>query len=125
MVAHSRILFSNHVDANEVAQHWVRKIGYMLSKAMDFRTNNEQQIRITDVLYKDLVSDSQSVLKRIYNNQNLEISPELQKVFEIAEHSNPRGKYGFHHYAHEDFGIDKSFIDEFTMPYQMFQKGLK
>ncbi len=125
MVAHSRILFSNHVDANEVAQHWVRKIGYMLSKAMDFRTKNEQKIRITDVSYKDLVSDSQSVLKRIYNSQNLEISPELQKIFETAEHSNPRGKYGFHHYAHEDFGIDRDFIDRFTMPYQLFQKNLK
>jgi hypothetical protein len=125
MVAHSRILFSNDVDANEVARHWVRKIGYMLSKAMDFRTKNESQIHITDVLYKDLVNDSQSVLKRIYNNQNLEISSELQKIFETAEHSNPRGKYGFHHYAHEDFGIDKDFIDKFTMQYQMFQKNLK
>lgn len=125
MVAHSRILFSNDVDANEVARHWVRKIGYMLSRAMDFRLKNSEHVLINDVLYKDLVNDSKSVLKRIYNNQNLEISPELQKIFEAAEHSNPRGKYGFHKYAHEDFGIDKSFIDEFTMPYQMFQKNLK
>jgi hypothetical protein len=125
MVAHSRILFSNDVDANEVARHWIRKIGYMLSQAMDFRLKNSEYVLINDVLYKDLVNDSRSVLKRIYNNQNLEISPELQKIFEAAEHSNPRGKYGFHHYSHEDFGIDKSFIDEYTMPYQMFQKNLK
>lgn len=125
MVAHSRILFSNHVDANEVARQWVRKIGYMLSKAMDFRIKNEHKNHITDVLYKDLVSDSKSVLNRIYHNQNLEIGSELQRIFEATEKSNPRGKYGTHHYTHEDFGIDKSFIDEFTMPYQMFQKSIK
>jgi len=125
MVAHSRILFSNHVDANEVARHWVRKIGYMLSKAMDFRIKNEHKNHITDVLYKDLVSDSKSVLNRIYHIQNLEIGSELQRIFEATEKSNPRGKYGTHHYTHEDFGIDKSFIDEFTMPYQMFQKSIK
>jgi hypothetical protein len=125
MVAHSRILFSNHVDANEVAKHWVRKIGYMLTQAMDYRLKNTQNNHITDVLYKDLVSDSKGVIKRIYDKQNLEITPGLQKIFTAAEHSNPRGKYGFHHYAHEDFGIDKEFIDKFTSPYQMFQKNLK
>jgi len=125
MVAHSRILFSNEVDAHEVAQHWVRKIGYMLSQAMDYRLKNAHNNHITDVLYKDLVNDSKSVLQRIYHNQNLEISPELQQIFEHTEKSNPRGKYGSHHYAHEDFGIDKDYIDGFTMPYQEFQKSLK
>jgi hypothetical protein len=124
MVAHSRILFSNDVDANEVARHWVRKIGYMLSQAMDYRLKNSRNNHITDVLYKDLVSDSMSVTKRIYHNQNLEIGPELQKIFETTEKSNPRGKYGFHKYAHEDFGIDRDFIDGFTVKYQEFQKSL-
>jgi len=124
MVAHSRILFSNEVDANEVAQHWVRKIGYMLSQAMDYRLKNAHNNHITDVLYKDLVNDSMSVLNRIYSNQNLEISPEMQKIFEATEKSNPRGKYGSHHYAHKDFGIDKSFIDGFTRQYQEFQTSL-
>ena len=124
MVAHSRILFSNQVDANEVARHWVRKIGYMLTRAMDYREKNAKNNHITDVLYHDLVSDSASVLKRIYNKQNVEITPELQRIFESTEKSNPCGKYGFHKYAHEDFGIDEAFIDKYTMPYQRFQKKL-
>jgi len=125
MVAHSRILFSNDVDANEVALHWVRKIGYMLSQAMDFRLKNSENVLINDVLYKDLVNDSKSVLSKIYHNQNLKITPELQMIFENTEKSNPRGKYGFHKYAHGDFGIDRDFIDRFTMQYQLFQKNLK
>ena len=124
MVAHSRILFSNEVVANEVAQHWVRKIGYMLSQAMDYRMRNKQYNHITDVKYYDLVKDSNSVLERIYQNRNLKITPELQQIFERTEKSNPRGKYGFHKYAHEDFGIDRDFIDKFTMQYQRFQEKM-
>jgi uncharacterized protein (DUF4415 family) len=48
----------------------------------------------------------------------------LQKIFDTNEKSNPRGKYGFHKYAQEDFGIDRDFIDKFKKPYQMFQKKL-
>lgn len=125
MVAHSRILFSNQVDTYEVARHWVRKIGYMLTQAMDYRLKSSQNNHITDVLYRDLVSDGMSVLKRIYKKQNIEITPDLQRIFELTELSNPRGKYGFHHYAHADFGIDKAFIDKFTLPYQRFQESLK
>jgi hypothetical protein len=124
MVAHSRILFSNEVEANEVAQHWVKKIGYMLSRAMDYRLKNGKNNIITDVLYRDLVNDSSSVLEKIYSKQQLKISPGLQQIFETTEKSNPRGKYGFHKYGHEDFGIGRDFIDKFTMPYQEFQKGL-
>ena len=34
MVSYSRRLFSNAVDPQQVAKHWVRKNGYMLSKAL-------------------------------------------------------------------------------------------
>lgn len=125
MVAHSRILFSNQVNAGEVAQHWVRKIGYMLTRAMEYRQKNAGNKQITDVLYNNLVTDSKSILNKIYQNQNLGISPELQQKFDFSEKLNPRGKYGIHHYAHEDFGIDQDYIDSFTMKYQVFQNNLK
>ncbi len=125
MVAHSRILFSNEVYANEVARHWVRKIGYMLERAMDFRKSIHGKSNITDVLYDNLVNDSKSVLKKIYDFRNINISSELQQIFDNTEKSNPRGKYGFHKYTHEDFGINREFIDRFTLPYQKFQQKLK
>jgi hypothetical protein len=124
MVAHSRILFSNKVNAREVAQHWVKKIGYMLTQAMDFRKKSGNLL-ITDVLYEDLVKNSKQVLHRIYQNQNMEISADLQRIFETAEKANPRGKYGFHKYAHEDFEIDKEYINQYTNHYQKFQATLK
>lgn len=124
MVAHSRILFSNRVDANEVAQHWVKKIGHMLSQAMGFRTQPGTNAEIVDINYTDLVQNSGSVIDTIYKNRNIEITPELRKIFEESEQTNPQGKYGSHQYSLDDFGINSDFINKATLPYQNFQKKM-
>lgn len=122
MVAYSRKLFSNDVDPNLVAQQWIRKNGYMLSKALEFHKSNKDAI-FTDVLYKDLVSDSMGVLEKIYSDRGESISPELLAIFEKSNRQNPQGKYGKHEYNLDDFGVDNAFIDQFTSAYQEFQKS--
>ena len=122
MVAYSRAMFSNEVRTKEVATHWVKKIGYMLTKAMDYRRKNNHVNKFTDVSYQKLVMDSQTVMKKIYKNRNLEITNELKQIFEISERINPKGKYGIHKYKLADFGIDAEFINNYTKEYQSFQK---
>ena len=39
MVSYSRILFSEEVEQKIVAEQWVRKNGFMLSKALEFRND--------------------------------------------------------------------------------------
>lgn len=124
MVAYSRVLFSNKVDANDVAKHWVKKISYMLSKAMKFRNDPLHNDLFTDVSYKDLVTDSQKVLTQIYSKRGEIIKPELAQIFKQTEINSPKGKYGVHHYDLKDFGIDGAFINECTMVYQNYQKSL-
>lgn len=123
MVAYSRVLFSNEVDANEVAQHWVRKIGYMLERAMEYRGKNNSS-KIIDVSYQELVDNSQAIIKRIYGGRDQQISEELKQIFENTERVNPKGKYGTHKYELKDFGINDAFIDKHTKEYQLFQKEL-
>jgi len=124
MVGYSRILFSSQVDANEIGQHWVRKIGYMLTRALDFRSRNTNENLFTDVPYRDLVTDSSGVIQRIYENRNIQITQNHLRIFEETEKRNPQGKYGSHEYSPEDFGINNAFIGQFTQPYQKFQKEL-
>ena len=121
MVAYSRTLFSNEVDAFEVAQHWVRKIGYMLNQAMTYRADNNDK-NFIDVSYQELVKDGMAVMKTIYNARNLTISKELHQQFENSERINPKGKYGVHKYNLEDFGIDEYFINGYTKEYKRFQE---
>jgi len=124
MVSYSRRLFSNAVDPYQVAQHWVRKNGYMLSKALEFHQANNHISLFTDVPYDHLVKDSMEVIKHIYKDRQESISPELMKVFVEANRSNPQGKYGVHKYELSDFGIDEHYIDQFTSAYQQFQRSI-
>lgn len=124
MVSYSRVMFSNKVDKHEVAEHWVKKNGYMLKRALEFHEKNRHRIHFTDVPYQELVKDSMEVVHRIYSDRKETISPELEKIFQAANHKNPKGKYGQHLYSLNDFGIDESFIDAYTKDYQEFQKKI-
>ena len=122
MVCYSRTLFSNEVDAYDVAKHWVRKIGYMLNRALTYREGNDHQNKFVDIMYQDLLKDSLAVMKTIYSARNLNISIELHNHFKDSERINPKGKYGIHAYNLDDFGIDKKFIDGYIKHYMEFQK---
>lgn len=123
MVSYSRRLFSNAVVPYQVAKNWVRKNGYMLSKALEFHESNNHISLFTDVPYDHLVKDSMEVIKHIYEDRQESISPELMKVFMEANLSNPQGKYGVHKYELSDFGIDENYIDQYTSAYQQFQRS--
>ena len=122
MVAFARVLFSNKVDPNVVGTHWVKKIGYMLSKALDYREKNNHVEKFIDVSYEELVEDSMGVMKNIYRRRNLDFTADLKRTFEITEQTNPKGKYGQHIYKLDDFGINEDDIDKHTKEYQLFQK---
>jgi len=123
MLAHARVLFSNRVDPKVITQHWIRKAGYALNKTLDYRKDNDE--RFVDVVYRNLVEDSRSVMEKIYHHRGLEVDQDLLKRFMDIEQNNPKSKYGTHKYRIEDFGIDIDFIDQNTKVYQDFQKTLK
>jgi hypothetical protein len=122
MIAYSRVIFSNAVDPRQVADHWVKKNGYMLSKALAFHKSNKDKFSFTNVQYQQLVKDPIQVLEQIYADRGETVSPELKKIFIEANQKNPKGKYGKHQYELSDFGIDKTFIDRYTKDYQEFQR---
>ncbi len=124
MISYSRVMFSDRVDKHEVAEHWVRKNGYMLDRALKFHEENSHRTHFTDVAYKDLVEDSMKVMHRIYADRNEPISSELEKIFNESGNRNPKGKYGQHIYSLDDFGIDEKYIDKYTAAYQEFRQKL-
>ena len=124
MISYARVMFSDRVDKHEVAEHWVRKNGYMLDRALKFHEENSHRTHFTDVPYRDLVEDSMKVMHRIYADRNETVSSELEKIFNESGNRNPKGKYGQHIYSLDDFGIDEKYIDKYTAAYQEFQQKL-
>lgn len=124
MVSFARILFSDQVSPSEVAEHWLQKNRYMLSKAIEFYQAGNSKY-FTHIHYNQLVDDAQLVLKNIYNDRGENINDDLSAIFKNADHQNPQGKYGLHQYKLEDFGINKQILDKYTNSYQAFQKSLE
>jgi len=119
MAAHSRVIFSDDVNGNTIANHWIRKTGYMLNKGLEYRESNHSKQQFTDIWYKDLKDSAPDVLANIYKLDG-GISPELIGKFEVAEKENPMRKYGIHEYKLEDFGASEDAIKRETAMYKSF-----
>jgi hypothetical protein len=123
MVAHSQTIFSDLVTPERVAQHWVRKTKYMLSKGIQFRKDHPQE-HYTDVMYRQLVESPMKVLDDIYRFGQ-PISETLRSRFQATEQLNVQYRYGKHTYRAEDFGVSKDELDDLAQLYNGFLNTLK
>ena len=119
MVTYNHMIFSNSVDEKRIATHWVRKTGYMLDKALDYRSKPGNEAKFTDIYYEDLIRDSEKELSRIYSLDG-GLTPDLIDRFAHHESEHPHRKYGTHQYSLRDFGLTESDIDKHTLRYQKF-----
>lgn len=111
MLAHGRGVFSDHVDPHELAQHWVRKIERMLSRAMASRKRMDDD-RVIDVAYADLIADPMAQLERIYDHIGWELSDDTRAVIEKTHAENPANRFGVHRYSLDDFGLSRSELKQ-------------
>jgi hypothetical protein len=113
------MIFSDHVDEKRITAHWVRKTGYMLDKALDYREKANNPAKFTDLYYDDLIRNAGKELSRIYSLDG-GITPELITRFEKHEKEHPHRKYGKHQYSLSDFGLTEADIDKYTSRYRQF-----
>lgn len=123
MVAHGQTLFSDRVLLKDVAQHWVRKTDYMLSRGIAFRQQHPEE-HYTDVDYQQLVDQPLSVLEDIYRGIT-EINDTLRERFVSTEMANAQHRFGRHQYKLEDFEVPQATIDAMVVRYADFLKHLK
>lgn len=123
MVAHGQTLFSDQVTLEDVAQHWVRKTGYMLSKGIAFRQQYPGEW-YTDVQYKTLVEAPMTVLEDIYSHTG-EMTGEMRQRFASAESANAQHRFGRHQYRLEDFQVPIASMEAIEGMYASFLKTLK
>lgn len=119
MLTYNSLMFCEKVDPGQIARHWVRKIGYMLDKALDYRLKDGNGNKFTDLWYHDLISSSIEELSKIYKLDG-GLTPDLIRRFQEHEVSHPHRKYGTHHYSLADFNLAQGDIDRHTKRYQDF-----
>lgn len=111
MVSHGRGVFSDDVDAKEVARHWVRKVNRLMALSIQVREEMGED-RFIDVSYYDLLKEPIAELKRIYDFAGIEFNEEAVKSAEQTKKKNVQHRYGRHVYHLEDFGLSREIIED-------------
>jgi len=125
MVTHLQMIFSDDVDPNRVASHWLGKIENMARRTMATRDRVKDKGFI-DVSYYDLIKDPMPQVARIYEAAGLALTPEAQDAMEASRKVNKQHKYGRHKYSLADFGMTKDDVESrltayrarFNVPYE-------
>ncbi|MBE0647454.1 MAG: sulfotransferase [Bacteroidales bacterium] len=123
MLTYNHMIFSDEVNPRRIAERWIRKTGYALDKAIEFRKRGNHDELFVDVHYKDLVTDSMKEMEKIYRLDG-GLTSQLTEQFVRHEKEHPHQKHGVHRYDLTDFNVTKADIDQHTSHYQQFIKTL-
>ncbi len=125
MLTHLQMIFSDHVDPNRVANHWLNKIENMIRRTIATRDRVGDQ-GFVDVSYYALVEDPMLEIERIYDAASMELTRDARQAMEASRKVNKQHKYGKHRYSLEDFGMTKEDVEpriaayraRFNVPYE-------
>ena len=110
MVAHGRGILSDHVDAGEIARHWVRKMRRMLERSMKVRDSGNADAFV-DVSYRDLVATPVDELRAIYRHAGIEFTRRAAKAAAALAARDVKDRHGKHVYSLSSFGLNAEQID--------------
>ena len=110
MVSHGRGVFSDNVDAVEVAQHWLRKVNRLMQLSINVR-NESNADRFMDVSYYDLVKDPVAEVEKIYKFADLEFNADALTAVQETKKRNVQHRYGKHVYHLSDFNLTRDDIE--------------
>ena len=111
MVAHARGVFSDAVDPLEIGREWVRKLVYMVERAMDARARHPETTFV-DLAYRALVEDPLAATLEVLAAVGEPATPEVEATIGAALADHPQHKHGKHVYDARDFGLRPGELGE-------------
>lgn len=111
MVAHGRGVFSDQVDATEVARHWVRKVHRLMRRSMEVRAQQGEE-RFIDVSYYDLLKNPLAEVERIYRFAGIPFDENVARHAQDTSERNVQHRYGQHRYQLADFDLTEDDIEK-------------
>lgn len=117
MLAHGHSMFSDHVDAEAVARHWLARNVAMVERAMTVR--EERPDVFLDVYYDDLITDPMAQVARIYDAAGIPLTDEVRAEMAAHRRSHAQHAHGQHRYTLEEFGLSE---DEVSAAYAGYRQ---
>ncbi|MXW82148.1 MAG: sulfotransferase [Rhodothermaceae bacterium] len=121
MVAHGRGIFSDHVNPEEIASHWHRKVLRMIQVTETVRSKCQTD-RFLDVSYYSLIADPIEQLQKIYQWVGMDFDDQAVKCAEQYIKTNPKNRFGRHSYCLEDFGLIEEDVEKSISGYRQKYK---
>jgi len=104
---------SDHVDRDEVADDWTRRLQAKVQHALDVRLAGDYPDAIFyDMFFPDFVADQFTEIAKIYEALDLPMSDEGAAAMQAYIADHPKGKDGIHRYAPEEYGVDPAEVRE-------------
>ncbi|MDB4582197.1 sulfotransferase [Draconibacterium sp.] len=89
------------------------------------RKHPEKEDQIFDCMYDDFFLDPIMMVKKVYQEFDLEYTEEFEKRMIVYLENNKQGKYGRHKYSLEEYGFDaESLYEEFSDYMELYGFGI-
>jgi len=102
-----RSMSSDAVDPAEIASDWTPRLADALHHAIDVRDSGRVAAgSVFDMHFTEFLADPMTVIEKIYDQFDLELSGEAADAMRAFIANNPPGKHGVHRYVPEEYGLD-------------------
>jgi hypothetical protein len=116
MMAHSRALFCDDVDPDEIGAQFGAKAIRAVEKSLAARARFDPA-RFLDLLYQDVVADPLKQARRVYDFIGLDLAPETEAGMRRWLEAHTQTQHGVHQYRLEDFGLSRAELDPHFQSY--------
>jgi len=107
---------SNGVDRHEVGREQLEAWTWGLQRTIEVRDGLPAD-RVVDVHFADTVDNPVDTVRRVYEHFGLPLTEQVEAGVRAYLADNPRDKHGTHTYTLDDFGLDKTEVDNAFAPY--------
>jgi GrpB-like predicted nucleotidyltransferase (UPF0157 family) len=105
------------VNVTALAEAIEMVFSWALNHTVELRTSGAVPQRFVDVHFDRVLRDPVETLRAAYATMEREFTPEHQERIRAYLRDKPKGKFGTHQYAPEDWGFTAASLREDLRPY--------
>ena len=104
LIRNVRVMFSDSVDPVAIGRNMLETFDQMIERSIAFRETQGPD-SIYDLQYTDVMRDPLGEIKKLYQHFGEPLTASAESAMTAYLAANPKGKYGRHTYALEDYGL--------------------
>ncbi|MET0659985.1 MAG: sulfotransferase, partial [Steroidobacteraceae bacterium] len=94
-------------DAHEAGRYCLDYCAGRMQTYVRDRATLGRERQIVDVSYRDVVRDTEGVVRKVYEAAGIPLTPEVLEAMRAWERGHPQHKHGGHQYSLEEFGLSQ------------------